>query len=177
MPWRGFRIHVILLSLVVGLSVFFGIRWIYNKFGTDVPLAEALSVHKAVQSYTIDRKRPVVRVVIQLGPTADLKETYRDLFELVRSFLGNRPFELQIKDNRDDKLERAYYYAQFAVYEAIRLGNFREMVRFIEEEAAKEGAKATVSLDQENVYIQLEDNDHYLYEIIPLRGPGAAAGS
>lgn len=176
MPWQGFRIHVILLSLVVGLGIFFGVRFLYNKFGTDVPLAEALSASKAVQSFTVERERPVMRIVVEVAPTANLKETYRDLYGLISNVLGNRRFELKIKDNRDEGLQRAFYYAQFAVYEANKLGNYREMVKIIEEEAAKEGAKATVSMDGESIYVQLEKNGRYLYEIIPRKEPGSSAG-
>ncbi len=172
MRWYGLRISVILLALLAGLGVFFGVRWLYNKFSLEEPLANVLKANSAVQSFEIERARPVTRIVIALAPTNNLKETYQELSRQVQSVLGNQQFEIKLIDRRDEKLARAFYYSQFAIYEAIKRGNYREMIKFIEDEAAKIGAAATVYLDQENIYVQLEYNGHYLYEIIPRREPG-----
>lgn len=174
MPLRGLRIPVIILSLLVGLGAFFGARWLYNKFSVEEPLTKVLAANKAVQSYTIERERPVTRVILHLAPTANLKETYQELQGEIRGVLGRQRFEIKLVDNRDKKLARVYYYGQFAIYEAIKRGNYREMITYLEEQAGKEGATAAVFLDQENIYVQIQDQDHYLYEIIPRREPAPA---
>jgi disulfide oxidoreductase YuzD len=167
MHWHGLRIPVILLALVVGLSIFFGSRWLYNKFGLEEPLGNVLTKSKAVQSFEINRSQPVTRIIIYLAPVNNLKETYQELNQQVQSVLGSRQFEIKLIDRRDEKLTQVLYHSQFAIYEAIKRGNYQEMVKFIEDEAVKTGATATVYLDQKNIYLQIQDNDHYLYEIIP----------
>ncbi|MEW6424955.1 MAG: hypothetical protein AB1523_09475 [Bacillota bacterium] len=172
MQWHGLRIHIILLALVIGLGLFFGFRWLYNRFSLEEPLADALQASRAVQSFEIEKGRPVTRIVIRLAPTGNLKETYHNLYRQIQAVLGKQQFEIKLLDQRNDKLALVFYYSQFAIYEAIKRGNYREMIKFIEDEAAKAGATATVFLDQENIYVQLQDNGHYLYEIIPRRDPG-----
>jgi len=171
MQWHGLRIPVILLALVAGLVVFFGARWLYNKFSLEEPLAGALKASPAVQSFEIEKGRTAIRIIVHLAPTANLKETYHELYRQAQSVLGRQRFEIKIVDNRDEKLNRVFYSGQFAVYEAIKRGNYREMIKELEAEAAKAGATAAVFLDQENIYVQLQDNEHYLYEIIPRREP------
>ena len=171
MQWHGLRIPVILLALLIGLGVFFGVRWLYNKFSLEEPLAGALKANQDVQSFEIEKGRAVTRITVHLAPTPNLKETYRELHRQVQSVLGRQRFEIKIVDNRDEKLTRLFYAGQFAVYEAIKRGNYREMIKDLEAEAAKYGATAVVFLDQENVYLQLQNQEHYLYEIIPRREP------
>ena len=171
MPWRKMRIPVVLLALAAGLAVFFGARWLYNKFSLEEPLAGALKANPAVLSFEIEKDQAVTRITVHLAPVPNLKETYHELYRQAQSVLGRQKFTVKIVDNRDENLNRVYYAGQFAVYEAIRRGNYREMVKELETEAAKAGAAAAVFLDQENIYVQLQDKEHYLYEIIPRREP------
>jgi len=166
MQWHGLRIHIILLALLVGLGMFFGFRWLYNKLSFEEPLAAALKANKTVASFEIEHNQPV-KILVHLAPTANLKEAYQELQQEVQSVLGNRQFALQLADNRDEKLGQVFYYSQFAVYEAIKRGNYLEMIQFIEEESRKIGATSSVFLDQDNIYMQLQLDGHYLYEIIP----------
>jgi len=167
MQWHGLRIHIILLALLVALGIFFGFRWLYDKFSFEEPLAAALKANKAVTAFEIEHNRPV-KILVHLTPTTNLKETYQELYQQAQSVLGNRQFILKLADNRDEKLKRVFYYGQFAVYEAIKRGNYLEMIKFIEEESRKLGVTSSVFIDQNNIYIQLQLDDHYLYEIIPL---------
>jgi hypothetical protein len=166
MQWHGLRIHIVLLALLVGLVVFFGARWLYNKFSFEEPLAAALKKSKAVASFEIEHNQPV-KILVNLNPTENLKETYQELYQQAQSVLGDRKFLLKLADNRNEKLKHVFYYSQFAVYEAIKLGNYMDMIKFIEEESRKVGATSSVFLDQDNIYIQLHLDNYYLYEIIP----------
>lgn len=166
MQWHGLRIHIILLALLVGLGVFFGIRWLYDKFSFEGPLDAALKANKAVASFEIERNKPV-KILVNLTPTENLKETYQELYQQVQSVLGSRQFLVKLADNRNEKLKQVFYYSQFAVYEAIKIGNYMDMIKFIEEESRQVGAMPSVFLDQENIYIQLQFDNYYLYEIIP----------
>ena len=169
MSWRNLRIPVVLLVLLVSLAAFFGIRWLYNKYSVEEPLARYLESSRLVQSFEINRHRLVVQVTVNLAPTENLKDTYLEITQGIQVVLDGRPFELQLQDNRDEQLKRAFYYSQFAVYEAIKQGNYLEMMKFVDDQAKEVGAIAYVFLDQDRVYLQMKRNGHYLYEVISCR--------
>jgi len=169
MAWRDLRIPVVLLVLLVSLSAFWGVRWLYNRYSIEEPLARYLESSQLVQSFEINRRWQVVRVTVNLAPAENLKDTYREITQGIQAVLDGRPFELQLQDNRDEQLKRAFYYSQFAVYEAITKGNYREMIKDVDQRAKEIGASAYVFLDQDRVYLQMKRNGHYLYEVIPRR--------
>lgn len=169
MSWRNLRIQVVLLVLLVSLAAFLGIRWLYNKYSVEEPLNHYLESSRLVQSFEINRHQLVLQVTVNLAPTENLKDTYLEITQGIQVVLDGRPFELQLQDNRDEQLKRAFYYSQFAVYEAIKQGNYLEMMKFVDEQAKEIGAIAYVFLDQDRVYLQMKRNGHYLYEVISHR--------
>ncbi len=169
MQWHGWRIPVILAALLVGLSFFFAVQWLYNRYSYQEPLARVLQADEAVESFTIEKKDRIFKIAVKLKDTVDLGETYRRLKKSIQGVLGRQPFTLELQDNRDQELKKAYYYSQFALYEAQVRGNYREMVRYIEDRAAAAGVDAVISLDDENIYVHMKHLDRHLYEVIPRR--------
>lgn len=165
--WHGFKLRIIILALVAGLVVLLGGHWVYKSYGYNQPLIRALEEDSAVQSYEIDDKLPVLRVVVQINRTENLMESYQRLDRRVRQAVSNRAYELVVKDNRNARLAQAYYRSQFAIHEAIMRGNFQEMLAVIEESAREAGAEARVFLDNDNVYVQMDGVDHHLAVVIP----------
>ncbi|MDK2887210.1 MAG: hypothetical protein PWP72_87 [Thermoanaerobacter sp.] len=169
MQWYGWRVPVILAALVVGLSFFFAVQWLYNHYNYQEPLSRVLRAEEAIQSFSIEKRDGLFNITVQLKGTADLGETYRKLKKSIEDVLGRHPYTLEIRDNRDQELNNAYYYSQFALYEAQVRGNYREMVRYIEERAASVGAQANISLDDENIYVHMKHGEHHLYAVVPRR--------
>ncbi|OAT86691.1 hypothetical protein [Desulfotomaculum copahuensis] len=167
MQWHGWRIPVVLLAMLAGLGVFLGAQWLYNKYSYQEPLAGVLKQNPAVASFAVHRREPVLRVAVRLKPVNNLMDTYQGLQKSIRGVLGDKEFKLEIEDDRDSQLNEAYYYSQFAVYEAVARGNYREMADYIAAHAAKVGASARIFLDQDNIYLQMSHGRHYLYQVIP----------
>ncbi|MGB9802869.1 hypothetical protein [Desulfofundulus sp.] len=169
MQWYGWRIPIILVAMLVGLSFFFAVQWIYNRYNYQEPLARVLEADRAVQNFSIEREDGVYKITVQPKDIVDLGDTYRRLRKSIQKVLGRQPFTLEFKDNRDRELEKAFYYSQFALYEAQVRGNYREMVRYIEDRTASLGVEAIISLDEENIYVHMKHRDCHLYRVIPRR--------
>ncbi|HAU30777.1 MAG: hypothetical protein XD78_1534 [Desulfotomaculum sp. 46_296] len=167
MPWRGLRVPIILLVLVASLLVFWGARWLFNRFSIEQPLADFLKSQSYIQTFVIKRDGSLVQISVLLAPVENLKDTYGELNRGVRNILGGRLYELVLRDKRDVQLKNAFYYSQFAVYEAIMRGNYREMVDYVNKQAAERGATASVFVDQDRIYLQMRHDNNYLYEVIP----------
>lgn len=167
MPWRGLRIPIILLVLVASLLVFWGARWLFNRFSIEQPLADFLKSQSYIQTFEIKRDGSLVQISVLLAPVESLKDTYGELDRGVRNILGGRLYKLVLQDKRDVQLKNAFYYSQFAVYEAVIRGNYREMVDYVNKQAAERGATASIFIDQDRIYLQMRHDKNYLYEVIP----------
>jgi len=167
MPWKGLRIPIILLVLAASLVVFLGARWLFNRFSIEQPLAGFLKSQSYVQTFEIKRDGSTVQISVLLAPVDNLKKTYGELDRGVRNILGGKFYELVLRDKRDVQLNNAFYYSQFAVYEAVMRGNYREMIDYVNKQAAESGAAASVFIDQDRIYLQMRHDKNYLYEVIP----------
>lgn len=167
MQWHGFRIPIILLALVLGLSAFLGAQWLYNKYNYLQPLEDFLVSSPAVQTYEIEESGKVLTLTVELHETSNLAIDYRELQREVSAVLGKRPFVIQLADSRDQVLRQVFYDSQFSIYEALARGNFREMADYVKASATEVGAKATIYLDQDYIYVHMEHNGRQLTEVIP----------
>ncbi|HAG10099.1 MAG TPA: hypothetical protein DCK76_01595 [Desulfotomaculum sp.] len=167
MPWRGLRIPIILLVLVASLVVFWGAHWLFNRFSVEQPLADFLKSQSYIHAFEINRDGSLVQISVLLAPVENLKDTYGELDRGVRNILGVKLYELVLRDKRDVQLKDAFYYSQFAAYEAVMRGNYREMFDYVNKQAAERGATASVFIDQDRIYLQMRHDNNYLYEVIP----------
>jgi len=175
MQWHGWRIPVVLIALLVGLGVFLGAQWLYNRYSYQQPLNDVLRHNPAVASFTINQQEAVLRVTVRLKRVDNLMDAYRKLRRDIAGVLGGRDFRLEIRDDPDDRLQEAYYYSQFALYEAVDRGDYRDCAASIDAYARRAGVKDKIFLDENNIYLQLQDNGHYLYRVIPRRPAAASA--
>lgn len=172
MPWNNINVKVIIITFLFGLAVLFGGRFIYHHYVFNQPLQQVLAANPTVAQFTVDDQGPDLLINVHLNKTRNLQESYQELRRQVEQNLDGRPYQLIIEDDRDDALSQAYYASQFAVYEAIAQGNFREMVDQVQEQARAVNATVKVYVDGDYVYVQMENENGYLVEVIPRQGGG-----
>lgn len=170
MQWNGIKIPVVVLSLLLGMGALWGAQWVFNSYSYDRPLTKVMEENSDVVSYEINDKGPVLEVNLKLGKVDNLQESYDKLSGSIRDVTGRRSVKITVRDDRDATLEGIYYKTRLAAFEALERGNFLEMESFISKKAAAEGARAKVFLDHDRMYIQMDLNGKYLYEIIPRYG-------
>lgn len=181
MDIQGLRVRVIVVALVAGLVALFGLEQVYRYSQVDQPLARFFAGRPDVAGFEVREVGGEVVVQVRLGRVANLRETYLALQDGVRAILGARPFRLEIRDNRDDRLVDDYYKLHYTIQEGLATGRFTEMAAAVREKAATLGLdEARVFVDVDRLYVQLRRGDHYLYEVVPRAaspgGSGAVAG-
>lgn len=174
MQWSRLRVKVILAALLVTLVVLFGGQWLYLKYSVQQPLRQILAGDGT--SYRIVDDGATLRIYVHLDNPSNLMEEYQHLNEKIRSALRNRSYQLIVEDERNQSLREAYYQSQFAIHTAIARGDFENMARKIERNAAAVGAEAKVWIDGENVYVYMCQGEHYLVEVVPRAGAQAGPG-
>ncbi|MFZ5649758.1 MAG: hypothetical protein ACOY4I_02740 [Bacillota bacterium] len=174
MQWNGIKVPVVVLALLVGMGALWGAQWLFNRFNYERPLTRVLQENGDIASYKINDQGPVLEVEVKLRKVENIQESYNKLSGSLRDIVGSRSVKITIKDDRDAVLEGICYQTRLAAYEALERGNFLEMEGFIAQRAAREGARARVFLDHDRMYIQINHDNKYLYEIISRDGqPGS----
>jgi len=170
MQWQGLKIPVIIFSLLAGLVVIFGVQWIYQKYSIQNPINMVLSGNEAVESYNVSTEGKQIKITLTFKDTADLMQSYNELQKELDQKMGQRSYQLLLKDSRDDSLQQVWYNIQFAVYQAIAQGSYRSMAEEIKQEAAAAGVEAKINIDQKNIYIRLKKDGRILDEVVARDG-------
>jgi hypothetical protein len=160
------RWPVVLLALAVSLGGLFGAGFLLKSQTVDQPLHEMLARAPQVESYTVVRSDDRQTITVRLKEAADLKKAYGDLDQEVRKILKAVPYEIKVEDRRTPELEQAAQRLDLYVQEALATGQFATMAERIEAEAAKVGARASVAVDGQRVYVSIRKGDGYLYEVV-----------
>ncbi|OPY58202.1 MAG: hypothetical protein A4E55_01097 [Pelotomaculum sp. PtaU1.Bin035] len=176
MQWQGLKIPIIIFTMLAGLVVIFSAQWLYQKYIFQNPLNEVLSGNKAIESFQITTEGRLVKVTVSIKNDADLMQTYQEIQNDLALKMGRRQFYLVLKDNRDDELRQVWYNSQFAVYQAIAQGSYRDMADVINREAGAAGAEAKIYIDQKNIYIRLKKQGYNLDEVV-ARDTGQISGN
>ena len=105
-------------------------------------------------------------VNVKLGPVSDLRTTYTAITKGLEK-VSKDPIKIVVADDRDAALDQAYYRMHFAIQESLQRGTFTSAEVVVTREAATSQLKtARLYVDNDRVYLQLSDNDHYLYEVL-----------
>lgn len=178
MVWHGLRIKAILVALGIGLVCLFGGQFLYEKYGYQQALYQALAKQPQVADFAVGTENGQLVVTVRLRAPGNLMLTYQELKRLTGEALGNRPFILRIADNRDAVLEEVFYRSQFVIYQALAQGSFREMEKEVNRYAQAAGAEARIYIDNENLYVTLTRGDHFLATVIcRSESPQATGGA
>jgi len=169
--WQGLRIKAVLAALAIGLLCLFGGQWLYEEYGYQQSLQQALQQHPQVADFTAEEQNGRLVVTIRLRSPDNLMPAYKELRNLVGEALGSRPFVIEIADNRDAVLEEVFYRSQFAVYQALAQGSFKEMEAEVSANAREAGVQARIYIDNENIYLTLRKGDRFLAAVIPRDHP------
>lgn len=166
MKKNEFRVFLSILALIFSLGIFLGGYNLYIKWGLEKPLIKDLSSLSSVQGVSIEKNDQKYELKVKLKKVSNIQEQYKEIEKQVKSGLGNKEYELEIVDRRNDALELLFNQLQPTIYEAV--ANNRYL--WLDEEVARRTAEKKMSyvifIDEQNLYLQLMDGNAYLYEVI-----------
>ncbi|MEQ2130219.1 hypothetical protein QTP99_09595 [Caldanaerobacter subterraneus KAk] len=162
---KGIKWQVVILTFAVAFGgLFIGFQIYQNKLIPERISRDLKSV-KFVKDVTIIAGDKGYDVKVKLDRVENLMETYGEIQEKIKKYPVK--INLFILDNSDERLNNVYYNLQFALYEAIQKGDYLKMYDFLNRLSQENGIISRVYIDEHNVYIDLRDDIHYLYRIIP----------
>jgi hypothetical protein len=165
------RIVPTLVITFTALIVLFGGWIMYRNYGLVRPLERELSSMAPVQHVNVVVNNQTKEIQVTLKKVPDLMTAYQSVKERVTSTLGNN-VKIVIRDHRSKELIDLYQNYQPLIFEGIAKGNYTSMIDTLKRRAANDGiTNARITMDKNNIYIQLEKGSDYLYEIVPYHEP------
>ena len=156
MQWQGLKIPLIIVSLLAGLALIFGVQWLYQKYNYQEPLNAILSQNDAIESFQIKNEGRQLQVHISIQYDQNLMQAYKEINKELTRTMGRKSFQIILEDNPDEVLNQVWYKAQYAIYQAAFQGSFQDMALAVNREALASGVAIQINLDQENIYIRLK---------------------
>lgn len=164
--WKGWRIHVILLSALLGLALLWGGRLSYWRLGYEQPLARMLEQRPDIISYSLRQQGNQLVVEVLPRRLDNLPRFYNSLTRDIQQTVGQKPFLLVLQDRRDAVLQELWPAARLAMEEAVQRGNYVEMAALIRQQAGVREVRADLLIDDARLYLQMYHRDAYLYDIV-----------
>lgn len=162
----------IVAAILVGTMAVLGVgQLVYRMQTVDRPLKAFLASTPEVKSFDVQKNAEGTTINMKLGPLSDLRTTYTSIAKGLAK-VSKGPFKIVVTDDRDPALEQAYYRMHFAIQESLQRGTFTSAEDVVSREATAAQLKtARLFVDSDRVYLQLSDNDHYLYEVLSRSTP------
>lgn len=165
---KELRWTTVILGILLGFGTLVFGNWLYQQYLVKAPMAEALSGRPEIRDWSLQKNSRQTRLIIELGPVADLQDTCKFIQKTTRQFLGEENLEIVIADHRTPQLQAAKYNLQFPLYEAIAQGNFTSLAHLVNLEAERaELNQYQIFIDEHYLYMQLFQESAYLYEVVP----------
>lgn len=88
----------------------------------------------------------------------------------LESIAGQRP--IRFMDQRSPELEKVLAQMEFPLQESVARGNFTEMQQKLQDLADQAGIKMELSMDSEEIYLNLTKGDAQLVEVLERHAQG-----
>ncbi|HBV87981.1 hypothetical protein [Desulfosporosinus sp.] len=157
----------ILLISLVGFLIFGGLiggKVVYQKTWVDVSILSKSQQIPGVVSAKVVNNNSLQEMIVVTDNLTNLRQASQTLKELS----DNAPIRFQ--DRRNGSLEKLFGQIQFALQEGIVLGNFTEMAQNVRLQAEKEGVQLELEMDNDAIYVILNQGQAQLIEVIERNG-------
>jgi hypothetical protein len=162
---QNVRWPFVAVSLIISLGLLFGGNWAVRSRTVDEPLKALYGSSPSVESFTIAAGQSGRAITLKMKRVPDLAVEYRRLNEETALLAGAQGYTLRVADSRTPALEAALRRINLFVQEALVTGTFAAMADRVEQEAARHGVSARISVDGGFVYLQMEQGESVLYEV------------
>lgn len=153
----------IMLICLTGLLIFcllLGGKIIYEKNWQEGPMLRESQQIQGVVSATIEKVKGEKELNVVTDQVVSLRQTCRALQKL------ESDIPIRFLDQSTDELEKVLGEMQFALQEGLALGEFTLMEQKIQAQAEEAGVQCTLEIDNEAVYVALNQGEAQLLEVI-----------
>jgi len=154
------RILLIILAGFLMFSLLLGGKVVYEKQWLNVSLMRQSQLIPGVVSAKIVKNHGVKEMDVVINKMTNLRQASLDL----RKLADQRP--IRFLDQNNEALKKVSGQIQFALQQGIATGDFTGMEQTVRTQAEKAGAQLELEIDNENIYVILNQGDAQLVEVI-----------
>lgn len=162
----------LVITTVASVALLFGGWAAYRHYAVEQPLDRIAASLPGVESADTSMENGQLVLNLKLAPDADLAAIYRKVKQEGAKRIGNRPIKFNIASNPSDRLEQAWRYSLFDIAESMetrRYSGIRAAMDNVSEQFP--GVTASSEMDEDNVYIRLQDGQSVKFIVLPRQGP------
>ncbi|MBC9785760.1 hypothetical protein H1S01_14840 [Heliobacterium chlorum] len=151
---------------IIGLAMLWGGQEAYARLAVEQPLHQAISA--VIPESAVFTHKESGQTVVEVGPVqvSDLGDTYRQVLKSAQERLGE-DVQVRLLDDPDEQCRQLWEQLQFPIYQGLATGNYGEMKKQTDEIVQKsDEGTVKLSIDTDNIYVQIEKGNHYMYRII-----------
>ncbi|MFY9323316.1 MAG: hypothetical protein WAO72_04135 [Syntrophomonadaceae bacterium] len=161
-----FRIAIVILTVIFTVAILFGGYSAYKVYAIEKPVKAQLSSLQSVSHVTVDKEKKTYGISMKLESVDNLQSVYNHIEKVLNQRFAEDAYDLQIIDNRNEKLDDFYAKLQPVIQQAAAQSEFV----WLDEQLSKKGSEMQLVydlwVDEQRIYIQIHDGEHYLYVII-----------
>ncbi|MCY0876611.1 MAG: hypothetical protein OWT28_10145 [Firmicutes bacterium] len=159
------RILPTISALILTFAILFGGFQVYKNYELVRPLVAQLRQIPSVLSVQVATTGQSPAVYLKLGPVSDLQTTYSTISTDVTNTLGT-PVGIYLQDKSTPYLRNLYEFMQPTLRQDIAQSEYTRMIADLDQMAARDGVKARVTMNAQDIFIQLAKGNAYLYAIV-----------
>ncbi len=168
MEYRGIKINIVLLIIVIAMILYFTGNFIINKYNVEKPLIDEIIAIEGIEDIELTEKNDKTKLKIKLANNGDLYNVYKNVDNIASEKIGDGNYEIIVSNKESNKLQLIYFRLHYAIYEGIATKKFTVMNKNIKEIVEENNLQYyNLRIDSENVYLKLADNNSVFYHIIP----------
>lgn len=162
------KLAPLLLTAALSVALLFGGWAAYRHYAVEQPLDRVAAAAPGVRSAESEMTGGQVVLRLQLQPDADLADIYKTIKQEGAGQIGGRSIELNVQSTTSEKLEQAWRYSLFDIAEAMETRHYSGIREAMSRLSAQfPGVSATTDIDEDNVYIRLQDGQSAKYVVLP----------
>lgn len=161
---KDLRLWLVVLAFLGTVGLLFGGQKLAARYRVENPTRHTIGTIKAVRNFEVKRISDGLSVELKLDKVDNL-ETVLDLVKQKVEANYNQPIRhFKITGRSNQQLQQIRYNLSFYLEEALVSGRYIQLKQALE---SYQPVKSRVYLGTDFIYIQLENDTHYLYEAIP----------
>lgn len=162
--FKDFRLWLVLLAFLGTVVVLFGGQKLTVRFRAENPTRHAIGTIKAVRDFKVKQIPDGLTVELKLDKVGNLEAILDLVKQKIESNYKQPIRNFKIIGQSDQKLQQIRYNLSFYLEEALVSGRYIQLKQALD---GYQSVNAKVYLGTDFIYIQLENDTHYLYEAIP----------
>ncbi len=160
------KIITVLIVLGISLGLLLGIQKYYNDNYVERPVKHALEQLAFVESVTVNKDTGVYDFKVQIKQAGNIQYEYSKIDGIIANDLKEQEYQITLQDHRSPELKKDLEDLELSIYEAMAKNNYLWLDETFRQAANSNKFSYKLFIDDERLYIQLADQDYFLYEII-----------